>query len=54
MEAPALFRVGAKYVLTLGLCCYCRQGSGLFAYTATDPLGPWAVAAADWWYQLGV
>ena len=42
VEAPALFRVGAKYVLTFGhCCCYCKQGSGLFAYTATDPMGPW-------------
>ena len=43
-EAPALFKVGSLYVSTYGrCCCFCFQGSGLFTYTATNPLGPWTI-----------
>jgi hypothetical protein len=41
-EAPAvLYRGGLFYALFGHCCCFCYQGSGLFVYTATAPLGPW-------------
>lgn len=42
VEAPVLFRRGlAYYALFDKECCYCPQGSGVVAYTAQHPLGPW-------------
>ena len=42
-EAPALFRVGARYYLTMShLCCYCVQGSETLVFAAdASPLGPY-------------
>jgi hypothetical protein len=41
-EAPAvLYRKGLYYALFGHCCCFCLQGSGLFVYTASLPLGPW-------------
>jgi hypothetical protein len=41
-EAPAvLYRNGTWMSLYGHCCCFCLQGSGLFVYTASDPLGPW-------------
>ncbi len=34
-------RGGTYYVMYGHCCCFCMQGSGLFVYTATSPLGPW-------------
>jgi hypothetical protein len=42
VEAPAAFhRNGTWYALLGHCCCFCYQGSGLFVYTAANPLGPW-------------
>jgi hypothetical protein len=41
-EAPALFKVGSTYYLTMTpLCCYCVTGSPTLAYSAPSPLGPY-------------
>ena len=43
-EAPAVFfrpQTGLFYALFGRCCCFCYQGSGLFVYTAAEPLGPW-------------
>ena len=48
-EAPAvLYRQtnGLFYALFGHCCCFCFQGSGLFVYTASEPLGPWTRQAS--------
>lgn len=40
-EAPAMFKLGATYYLTMTpLCCYCVTGSPTLVYSAPHPLGP--------------
>ena len=41
-EAPALFRVGDTYFLTMShLCCFCTEGSETLVFAAPAPLGPY-------------
>ena len=35
-------RKGVYYAVFGHCCCFCMQGSGLFVYTASHPLGPWS------------
>jgi hypothetical protein len=47
VEAPTLFKRGPVYYALFGYCCcYCGGGSAVFAYQASDPLGPWTCAIA--------
>lgn len=42
VEAPIIFkRGGLVYALTGHCCCFCKEGSGTFVYTAPSPLGPY-------------
>eukprot|EP00947_MAST-08B_sp_MAST-8B-sp1_P006250 g6250.t1 len=48
VEAPAFFhRNGTFYALFGHCCCFCYQGSGVMAYTAPHPLGPWRPQCSD-------
>jgi len=54
VEAPTLFRRGDLYYALFGYCCcYCAQGSAVFAYQAYDPLGPWSCAIPGSGTQCG-
>lgn len=41
-EAPIVFQRNDWFYLLFGhTCCFCRQGSDSYVYTARHPLGPW-------------
>jgi len=44
VEGPSMFRRGATYYVLVGLgCCACRGGSNVVVYTASNPMGPYAL-----------
>lgn len=47
-EAPALFRRGTSYFVTMAKdCCYCAEGSATMVFVSqTGPLGPYAPAGS--------
>jgi hypothetical protein len=54
VEAPTMFKRGSTYYALFGYCCcYCQQGSAVFAYQSNDPLGPWTCAIAGSGSQCG-